>query len=507
MSSLKVNVIANYAGQIWTAIMMIAFIPLYLEILGAESFGLVGIMLSLQAISQMFDFGVGGAVNRELATRVGNRERVPSAANLIRTLEWVVWPMALMVGGLISLSSEWISTVWLSGQQLSVEELESSLIIIGVVVACLWPSNFYLNCLSGLEKQPLMNVITASFTTLRSVGVLPVLFFLAPTISAFLWWNVVVAVLQTLLLAVVVWHTIGTRRLSLDAKFSFDELASVAKFASGMFLITVLALVLTQVDRLMLSGLSPLSELGYYTVALSVAAGIGKLIQPMFTALYPRFSRLHAAEDDIGLTELYRQSCQWSSVILSAAGAVLIVFSEQILYLWTGDADTSVQLRCVLAVLVAGTVLNGLVTIPYALQLAKGWTRLSVGVNAVSVLFAIPFCYQAINSYGMLGAASLCLVLNVTYVFVAVPLMHQKLLPGGWLRWFFNDTFPIVCTAIITALACSFLLPETTRDLIGVLWLGLVCSIVGLAAMFSSSVVRRFALEKLQLYFGSNLSN
>lgn len=40
---LKRNLIANYLGQGWTALMGLAFIPLYIRYLGIEAYGLIGL--------------------------------------------------------------------------------------------------------------------------------------------------------------------------------------------------------------------------------------------------------------------------------------------------------------------------------------------------------------------------------------------------------------------------------------------------------------------------------
>ena len=46
-----------------------------------------------------------------------------------------------------------------------------------------------------------------------------------------------------------------------------------------MFAISVLALGLSQFDKLALSALRPLEELGYYGLAVSISAGLGRLVQ------------------------------------------------------------------------------------------------------------------------------------------------------------------------------------------------------------------------------------
>ncbi|MBS1199036.1 MAG: polysaccharide biosynthesis protein, partial [Proteobacteria bacterium] len=40
---LRRNLIANYLGQGWAAIMGMAFVPLYIKYLGVESYGLIGL--------------------------------------------------------------------------------------------------------------------------------------------------------------------------------------------------------------------------------------------------------------------------------------------------------------------------------------------------------------------------------------------------------------------------------------------------------------------------------
>ena len=40
---LKRNLIANYVGQGWAALIGLVFIPLYIKYLGIESYGLIGL--------------------------------------------------------------------------------------------------------------------------------------------------------------------------------------------------------------------------------------------------------------------------------------------------------------------------------------------------------------------------------------------------------------------------------------------------------------------------------
>ena len=64
---LKRNLIANYLGQGWAALMGLAFIPLYIKYLGIEAYGLIGLFALLQAWLSLLDMGMTPTLGREMA--------------------------------------------------------------------------------------------------------------------------------------------------------------------------------------------------------------------------------------------------------------------------------------------------------------------------------------------------------------------------------------------------------------------------------------------------------
>ena len=487
MATLRRNILANYLGQIWMAAMAVIFLPQYLHILGVEAFGLVGLMLSFQAILQLFDFGIGGATNRELARRAHNPALGGGSRDLVRTSEVVIWLLAAVIAVLMWFASSLVANHWLHLRSIEPGQAGTAIAIMGVAIALLWPSTFYANCLSGLERQPQMNAILAVFAMLRYAGVLPVLWAL-PSIEAFLFWHALVGAAQSLVTAGMVWHylPLGQR----PVRFTSEAWRGSSRFAGGLFAIGVLALGVSQVDRLVLTSLRPLEEMGYYTLALSVAAGLGRMVQPMFNALYPRFSRQVAQHDSAGMLELYHLSSQYLAVVIASVAAVLVVFAHELLFLWTGDADLATKVAPALKLLVLGSALNGLMNIPYALQLAHGWTRLAAGLNAASLAVGIPLCLWAVSRYGMVGAALPWLLANLVSVVVGIPWMHQRLLPGQAWRWYLQDNLPPLLAGVGVALALHALLPTLTRSLAGLAWLGLASGATLLVCALTASPVR-----------------
>lgn len=501
MPVLRTNILANYAGQVWMALMGVVFIPLYIKLLGMEAFGLIGLMLSIQALSMLFDLGMGGVLNRELARRVHDTSASHTLGDLVRTFEWLVWPIALMIVVLVWLASNPLANHWLHPEQLSREVTAQAIAIMGVAVSLQWPSGFYANGLSGLERQPALNLINAGFATLRGAGVLAVLYWVSPTIIAFMWWYAAMGACQSLVSAATLWRLLPAGSKNRPT-FRSSELRAAGRFAGGLVAIMTLSVMLTQLDRVVISAMLPLVELGYFSLAMSIAAGMGRMIQPMFNALYPRYSRLVSLDQHDLLTPLYHLSNQCLAVVVAAVAAILMVFGQDMIYLWTGDAATAAKLAIPLSLLVAGTALNGLMNLPYALQLAHGWTRLTVGSNLVALILGIPFCIWAVGHHGIVGAAYLWFGVNLAFVAISVPLMHRRLLRGELSHWYVRDLLPPAIAAAAVALAAGWLLPSPARSLDGVLLLAVVSATALLSAAMAAPLVRGLLRQQLDGWFG-----
>lgn len=476
--------------------MAVVFLPLYIRILGMEAFGLIGLMLSFQSISQLFDFGIGGATNRELSRRVHDPALADGMRDLVRSSEIVIWLMAAALGVIFLVCSGLMADHWLHLDRMGREEAAHAIALMGVCIALLWPSAFYTNCLSGLECQPALNVINAIFVTLRYAGVLPVLW-TTPSIAAFLWWYALIGALQSFAAAIMVWRVLpqGSRL----ARWSRAELHGSRHFAGGLFAIGVLATGVSQLDRLSITSLLSLAELGYYTLALSISAGFGRMVLPMFNAIYPRFSRLVVRGEEAALRELYHLGSQYLAVVVAAVAAVLIVFAHDVVYLWTGNTDLAVRIALPLAILAAGSAFNGLMNIPYALQLANGWTQLATGINTASLLLGIPFCMWVVPRFGISGAACVWLLANLASVATGIPLMHRRLLCGELGTWFLRDTLPSVLAAMAMALTLNAVLPSFARNASGFFLLTAVSSLVLCASALASRAIRSSIRFKLSL--------
>lgn len=437
--------------------MSLAFIPFYIRLMGVESYGIVGVLLALQAMFAVLDLGLSQTMAREMArlsAAPGNADRL---ADTVRTLEVIYWGLALCVAAAIFALSHSISHYWLNPDQLSRESLREALWIIALVVGLRWPVALYIGGLNGLQRQVLVNVLLAIFATAQGVGALAVLWFIEPTMRAFFWWQALIALLQVVTLKIALQRNLFSER---SGAFSVGVLKQVWRFAAGMTGITLLATLLTQLDKVLLSKMLTLSEFGYYVFAATVAASILRLIGPVFTAYTPRLTELVSRKDHLELVNIYHQGCQVMALAIVTPALTLSMFSREILELWTHNPQLVLSTHLLVSLLVIGNALNGLVTIPYALQLAHGWTRLSFYSNVFAVLLLVPAMYFATLSWGAAGAASVWVFLNSGYILFGIPLMYRRLLKTEKWNWYDRDIGRPLLAALFVLTAARMMMPD-----------------------------------------------
>ena len=435
--SIRRNVVANYLGQGWAAVMGLAFVPFYIRYLGMEAYGLIGLFAVMQAWLTLLDMGMTPTLGREMARFTAGAHSPQSIRNLLRSLEIVCSGVATAICVGVWAASGWLASDWLRAEKLPVAAVRDAIAVLALVVAFRFVEGIYRSALFGLQRQVWFNAVNAALATLRSVGAVIVLATVSPTIQTFFLWQAFVSLMSIVVFALGVHRALP--RAPASAAFSAEALLGVWRFASGMMGITLLAILLTQVDKVLLSRLLSLETFGYYTLAATVAGALYLVITPVTTALFPRLVELVSRADSGALVSAYHRGAQLVTTLTAPAALLLAFFAEGVLFTWSGNAELARHAGPILSALALGTFLNGLMYMPYQLQLAHGWTTLAIKVNIAAVLMLVPAIFWVVPRHGALGAAWVWIVLNAGYILVGVQLMHRRIVPAEKWRWFFGD--------------------------------------------------------------------
>lgn len=464
---------ASILSRGWAAALSLLAVPFYLRFIGVEAYGVVGLFLSFSVLVGFLDLGLGATLTRELA-RLGPHEARSRARDMVRTFEIVYALVALLIAAVIVACSGPVAHHWIQAESLGRAEISRALALAGIALACQWPANLYAAGLAGVHRQIQLAAATSLFATLRVVLTLVAVWW-KPNLESFFWAQILSALIQSIGMRWLLWRSLALQSHRPRVRFSIVE--SSLSFAGGVTGIAITSVMLTQTDKLVLSRALSLSEFGAYSVAAVLATGLYMLISPMYSVMYPRFSSLIHGDARDQLTRLYHTGSQAMAALVFPIAAVFSVFSSEILLLWTSNPELSHRANAVLSLLILGNSINGLMNLPFALQMAHGWTSLALKLNVIFIVTLIPAMWLAASEYGAVGGAAVWLVLNML-CFALVPyLMHRKLLAGQLGRWYlYSAAVPfLVCAALI--LPIIFWMPE--RSSLGLLF----CLLASWAAM------------------------
>ncbi|MDC1287110.1 oligosaccharide flippase family protein [Gammaproteobacteria bacterium] len=479
--------VANFLGQGWSAFIGLVFLPVYIRYLGMEAFGLIGLFAVMQTVLTLLDLGMTPTLNREMARFTAGDYSSQAIRNLLRSIEMICYVVAIIIAVSLWAMSGYLANNWLNAEQLPIDAVTQALTIMALVVGLRFCEGIYRGSLFGLQRQVWYNAANAILATIRYGGAVIVLTLVEPTIEAFFLWQAFASFLTISVLATKLHYVIP--RAPLPSKFSITALAGVWKFTRGMIGITFLAILLTQADKILLSRILTLENFGYYALSATVAGVIFMITTPIVLAIYPRMVELVAQKNELALIVVYHQGAQLVTALTGPLVILLCFYSTEVIFVWSGNIDLAHSAAPILSILVVGTFLNGLVHIPYRLQLAQGWTGLALIANSIAVAFLVPTILLLVPQYGAKGAAWIWVVLNLFYLPVVIQFMHRKFLKAEKLRWYVSDILIPVAGSVIVMLLARVFAPDGDADRIE--WmLFLVCAWV-LGTLITSLLANR----------------
>lgn len=486
MASVKTNIIANYLGQVWTGLLALAFIPLYIQYLGMEAYGLIALFAVIQSLLMLLDAGMAPTLNREMARFNAGFHTPQSIRELLRSLELICCGLAVSIVVALWVTSSYFASDWLKAEHISTYDVANALIMMALVVGMRLFEGIYRGSLYGLEQQVWYNVIYSILTTLRYGGVLAIIIWVSATVKAFFIWQVIISLITVVLFCSRVHQTLP--KVFSPVRFSHSALAQVKKFASGMIGITFLTMVVLQLDKVMLSSLLKLNEFGYYALATTAASVLYMIIIPITQAIYPRIVNFASTNSHSELTAIYHHISQLIVVVISPAAMLLCFYAGGVIYIWSGNTNLVYHSGPILSILAVGSFLNCLSYLPYQLQIAHGWTSLLFKINLLIALILVYLIYTIVPLYGTEGAAWIWLTINAIYLNLSTHFMHKKLLPSEKWEWYFFDLLVPTLGVIVVMFLAQFGKPLTYQSRLHWLFF-LICTT--LFAILTSSMLAR----------------
>jgi len=468
--SLRVNIAANILGRGYTAIVGIIFVPIYLHFLGVAGYGLFALLNSYMVIASLLDLGFSGALTRELA-KVST-----TTPDKLRDVVWTIslpyCTATVLAAAAIYFAAPWIAAIAISKGAGAVDPAVIDAVgFAGLGLAFQLPIFLYTGALAGLQRQDIANSVSILSTTLRHGVAFFLLWRVSTSVATVMAWQAVIAVLTALATSTMLWRQMPSS--GHRPQFRGLYLRETWRFAAGLGVLTVLGIITLQSDKVIVGALLPLSEVGQYMVAATIASNLLIVAQPVAIAAFPRLAQLIAMRDWTMAHATFEKLHQLVLLMVLPLAATIAVFPEEALMVWTGNATVAQGAAPYLRVLALGIGCNAFAAIPYGLILATGRTGFVVALAMALSVITVTAVYLGTIKFGALGAAVAIAAYLGASLLCAALVLRFFLSRREWWRWISGGVaIPLLAVAVIVGVTLAFApRPEDRLSLLALLML------------------------------------
>lgn len=423
MNSVRKNFGFNIAGGLSIAALHFFLIPIQISFLGFEAYAVVSLLISLQLLLTVFDFGLSNTITKQVAEDISLRKE--SSRDLLASVQTLFWIISSVCAISFIAFGKTIASGWFNDSSISIATLTFSVQITGIYLAIRWPIAFYTGVISGYQRLDVLNVLKVSTTLLRlCVGIWVVYFY--RSLESFFVWNAVAALIE--LLAYAVTSLKIDPNLPIKPKLQFKPLKKILGFSLALNALSVTAVIIVQADKIIISKTLSLELLGYYSLAYTVASSVNHITLASSAAVFPwlaaRFSK------DVNYSKKKDHVSFFDStkvlVFLSCGLTMIIWFYGPLLIEFWINQQASNQATDVLRVLAVGFLLSAILSNLYNAAIASGYPEWHLKVNLALILPYLIMLYLSSITLGIIGVAYSWLILNSAYaVFITRPIINR----------------------------------------------------------------------------------
>ncbi len=448
------NIIANIANKAWGFLSILLFTPLYIKFLGVEAYGLIGFYSTLLAMLAFADMGFTATLTRETARfNKGKIDEKKYILNLLRSYELLYMLISLFISISIWALAPFIVNKWLHfSSGFNHQQALYAIRLMGIALALQLPSDLFFGGLMGLQDQVKANFLQISWSVFRAFGAILAMYLISSTILVFAGWQLISNGLYCIIIRSCLWKKLTQGR----DKGSFDKqiFKNTWKYSLGMMLMAIISICLTQADKLMISKVLPLKEFSYYSLAASVASIPLVMANPVANAVFPRITGLIAVQNIKEMKAIYLKFTALVSVLVMTTALILIIYSEEFIYAWTGSKVIAQYSYKIAIFLIIGQLLQGITVIPYYVALAFGSVKINLKVGVISIIVLLPLLFFMVNRYGAIGGGVSWAITNAVVIPIYMFFLHRKFLKDVMLTWLIRSiAIPFVLISVFACIA------------------------------------------------------
>ncbi len=292
-----------YAAQIYRSVLPFVFVPVFLTVLGAETYSVISFFLTMIALLGLLDLGFSSAIIKMFSGSAHSPlKRLQATFLFARFLKYTVF-IAAAIFVLFTLSKDFLAYSWL-GQSTDKYYVSTAILYLGLTIALTYIKQFLLCFLTSIEnhvKVALFNI----FGPTLGYGCVYLVLNLPSDLTRYFQ---ILAIVCAVELLVLLFLYLRYHRESYSYKHSLSDIrTSFRDLLKPTFIlgaISLLWVVVSQSDKFLASYFMVPADFTYYQIGSQLSGVVAIMAIPLVQYLMPRLNRLKAS----GQMEEYSQT-------------------------------------------------------------------------------------------------------------------------------------------------------------------------------------------------------
>lgn len=416
---LKRNVLVNIGGQVAPLLVALISVPIAVKGFGTERFGILSLAWALNAYFGVFDLGIGRALTKAVADRLG-RDEPETLPALVRTALVMVLPIGLAGGLLLAALTPWLADQWLDmsdalrGEARQAFWLIAASVPLTVMIAA---SRGVLEAHQAFRRINAVRVPMAALTFAGPILVLPFTQNLAAAVAVLLLVRMAGLTAFLLMAARIVPGLFAGTGLDAGGR---HELLRLGGWITATNLI---APFVAYIDRFVIGALSGAAAVAYYATPYEILTRVLILPGAMVGVLFPAFATSSQVDPE-RTRRLYDRANRLVFLAMILPLAFASAFALEIMTLWI-DADFAVRSAGVLQFLSFAVFSNGIGYVAFALVQGLGRPDLNAKYSLIEAPIYPFVVWYLVDGWGVEGAAAAWGLRNLVALSVVVWLAHR----------------------------------------------------------------------------------
>jgi len=393
------NTVWNLAGGAITLIIQFLSVPYIVKKLGEDAYGIWSLAWVLLSYLGFLSLGLGVASVKYISEYYGKRK--------FEECNKIFWTSLLTTG----LQGLFAAIIFIGFAPLIVKKffnIRADLIADSIIVVKLCGIALLMDFLLGtvqsvhsaLQRLDIVNKVGLGINSTQIIGIVFILMLGGRLLS------IVIFSLFIQIFGVLIYYIVGQRLLINRKYIQWDKgtFWLLLKFGGFVSISAIVAPILTNVEKLLISNILSVGFLTYYIVPHNLLTRFYLISASLTSALFPAMSEMSGQEDKSYLYATIFQGIRILSAAIGWASTLLFVFAKEFLIVWMGAAFAQ-QASSVLQILSIAFWINIIAHIPFIFLRAYGKPHLPAIYHLIESIFYIPIAYFLIKSMGISGAA------------------------------------------------------------------------------------------------------